>query len=83
MTDRWHVVLGKDGLNDDAFGEGLTGLWRLFASRIEVVDVEAMDISVLEGGGVELRFWMRFAVVCNGRAFGGSFHHFVRVVVGK
>jgi len=45
------IVLGEDGLDDGAFGEGFAGLGKLFALGLEVIDVEAQDVRVLDGVG--------------------------------
>ena len=45
------VVFLQDGLDDGTLGDGFTGLRRAFALGLEVIDVEAEDIPVLDGVG--------------------------------
>jgi len=44
-------VLGEDGIDDGAFGEGFAGLGRVFAVGLEVIHVEAKHIFVFDGMG--------------------------------
>ena len=44
-------MLGEDGIDDGALGEGLAGLGRVFAVGLEVVHVEAQDVPVFDGVG--------------------------------
>ena len=45
------VVLGEDGLDDGLLGERFARLGRVLAFGLEVVDVEAEDVAVLDGVG--------------------------------
>lgn len=45
------IVLGEDGFDDGFLGDGFAGLGWVFAVGLEVVDVEAQDVSVLDGVG--------------------------------
>ena len=45
------VVLGEDGLDDGALGEGFAGPGRVFAVGLEVIHVEAKDVFVFDGVG--------------------------------
>ena len=45
------VVLGEDGFDDGLLGERFARLGQLFAFRLEVIDVEAQDVCVLDGVG--------------------------------
>ena len=48
------IVLGKDGLDDGAFGDGFAGLGQCFACfllGLEVIDVELEDVLILDGVG--------------------------------
>jgi len=45
------VVFLEDGLDDGAFGEGLAGLGERVAGGLEVIDVEAEDVPILDGVG--------------------------------
>jgi hypothetical protein len=45
------VVLGEDGVDDSAFGQGFTGPGRVFAVGLEVIHVESEGRSVFDGVG--------------------------------
>ena len=44
-------MLGEDGVDDGLLGERLAGLEGVLAVGLEVVDVEAQDVAVLDGVG--------------------------------
>jgi hypothetical protein len=45
------IVLGEDGLDDGLLRDGLAGLRRVVPLGLEVIDVEAQDVPVLDGVG--------------------------------
>ena len=64
------IVLGEDGFDDRLLGDGFPGLGRLLALRLEVVDVEAQDVAVLNGVGDGVGVQLLLEQVCRG-AHGG------------
>ena len=47
----WRHLLGEDGFDDGFLGDGFARFGRVFALGLEVIDVEAQDVPVLNAVG--------------------------------
>ncbi len=60
------IVLGEDGFDDGFFCQRFAGLGRVLAFRLEEVDVEAQDVTVLDGVGDGVGVQLLLEQVCRG-----------------